>query len=50
VTVAVGRDYADVAPTSGSYRGAPGGLLTGARRAGVVSVGGSPESSLRHWC
>jgi transglutaminase-like putative cysteine protease len=49
VTVAVGRDYADVAPTSGSYLGPPGGLLTGARRVGVVSVGGSPESSLRHW-
>lgn len=50
VTVAVGRDYADVAPTSGSYLGAPGGLLTGARRVGVVSVGGSPKSSLRLSC
>ncbi len=38
VTVAVGRDYNDVAPTSGSYLGPPGGRLTGARRVGVVSV------------
>jgi len=38
VTVAVGRDYADVAPTSGSYVGPLGGRLTGARRVGVVSV------------
>ena len=28
LTVAVGRDYADVAPTHGSYCGAPGGTLT----------------------
>jgi transglutaminase-like putative cysteine protease len=28
LTVAVGRDYADVAPTHGSYCGAPGGALT----------------------
>ena len=28
LTVAVGRDYADVAPTSGSYSGPPGGRLT----------------------
>jgi transglutaminase-like putative cysteine protease len=38
VTVAVGRDYADVAPTSGTYMGAPGGRLTSVRRVGVVSV------------
>jgi transglutaminase-like putative cysteine protease len=38
VTVAVGRDYADVAPTSGSYMGPPGGQLTSVRRVGVVSV------------
>jgi transglutaminase-like putative cysteine protease len=38
VTVAVGRDYADVAPTSGSYMGPPGGRLTSVRRVGVVSV------------
>jgi len=38
VTVAVGRDYLDVAPTSGSYVGAPGGRLTGERRVGIFSV------------
>ena len=38
VTVAVGRDYADVAPTSGSYIGAPGGRLTGVRQVGVVAL------------
>jgi transglutaminase-like putative cysteine protease len=38
VTVAVGRDYADVAPTSGTYVGAPGGTLTGTREVSVVSV------------
>ncbi|MBB5867286.1 transglutaminase-like putative cysteine protease [Allocatelliglobosispora scoriae] len=38
VTVAVGRDYTDVAPTSGSYVGAPSGRLTGDRRVGVISL------------
>jgi len=38
VTVAVGRDYADVAPTSGTYVGAPGGTLTGTRDVSVTSV------------
>jgi transglutaminase-like putative cysteine protease len=38
LTVAVGRDYADVAPTSGSYVGPPGGRLTGTRRVGVIAV------------
>lgn len=38
VTVATGRDYDDVAPTSGSYVGAPGGRLTTSRRLGVVAV------------
>jgi transglutaminase-like putative cysteine protease len=38
VTVAVGRDYDDVAPTSGTYVGAPGGRLSGTRQVGVVSV------------
>ena len=28
LTVAVGRDFADVTPTSGVFRGAPGGTLT----------------------
>jgi transglutaminase-like putative cysteine protease len=38
VTVAVGRDYADVAPTSGSFVGRPGGELTTERHVGVISA------------
>ncbi|OLR93013.1 transglutaminase-like domain-containing protein [Actinokineospora bangkokensis] len=38
LTVATGRDYADVAPTSGSYVGAPGGTLTATRTVGVIAV------------
>ena len=38
VTVAVGRDYADVAPTSGTYDGAYEGVLTTSKRAAVTSV------------
>ena len=38
ITVATGRDYADVAPTSGSYQGEANGRLTSARRVGVVTV------------
>ncbi|MBP2326870.1 transglutaminase-like putative cysteine protease [Kibdelosporangium banguiense] len=38
VTIATGRDYADVAPTSGSYVGAPGGRLTASREVGVVKI------------
>ncbi|SDZ19169.1 Transglutaminase-like enzyme, putative cysteine protease [Amycolatopsis xylanica] len=38
VTVATGRDYADVAPTSGSYVGAPGGRLTTSRHVGVIAL------------
>lgn len=38
VTVATGRDYADVAPTSGTYIGAPGGRLTTNREVGVTAV------------
>jgi transglutaminase-like putative cysteine protease len=38
VTVATGQDYADVAPTSGSYQGQAKGKLTSSRRVGVVSV------------
>jgi transglutaminase-like putative cysteine protease len=37
--VAVGRDYLDVAPTSGVYSGAANGVLTWTKRAGVVAVG-----------
>ena len=38
ITVATGRDYADVAPTSGSYEGLASGLLTASRRVGVVTI------------
>jgi transglutaminase-like putative cysteine protease len=38
LTVATGRDYADVAPTSGSYVGASNGLLTTERRVGVLAA------------
>jgi transglutaminase-like putative cysteine protease len=38
VTVATGRDYADVAPTSGSYVGPPTGRLTASRKVGVIDV------------
>jgi transglutaminase-like putative cysteine protease len=38
VTVAVGRDYADVAPTSGTYDGVYEGLLTTSKRAAVTHV------------
>ena len=31
LTVAVGRDYGDVAPTSGTYNGPPGGRLSSAK-------------------
>ena len=38
VTVAVGRDYADVAPTSGTYDGPYEGVLTTSKRAAVTGV------------
>ncbi len=38
VTIATGRDYRDVAPTSGSYIGAAGGSLTTDRRVGVLAA------------
>ena len=38
LTVATGRDYADVAPTSGSYVGTSRGKLTAQRRVGVLSA------------
>ena len=38
VTVAVGRDYRDVAPTSGSYQGSYVGQLTITKRAGLTAV------------
>jgi transglutaminase-like putative cysteine protease len=40
VTVATGRDYRDVAPTSGSYVGAACGRLTAARRVGILAASG----------
>jgi transglutaminase-like putative cysteine protease len=38
VTVATGRDYADVAPTSGSYVGTAQGRLTAGRQVGVLAA------------
>lgn len=38
LTVATGRDYSDVAPTSGSYVGGPPGQLTTARRISVLAA------------
>jgi transglutaminase-like putative cysteine protease len=38
VTIATGRDYRDVAPTSGSYIGAARGSLTTDRRVGVLAA------------
>jgi transglutaminase-like putative cysteine protease len=38
VTVATGRDYADVAPTSGTYVGSSSGRLTTSRQVGVIAV------------
>jgi len=38
VTVAVGRDYDDVAPTSGTYRAPFAGRLTARKHAGVTAV------------
>lgn len=38
VPVAVGRDYADVAPTSGRYSGEASGRLTTAKRVGVIAA------------
>jgi transglutaminase-like putative cysteine protease len=38
VTVATGRDYSDVAPTSGSYVGTSSGRLTADRRVGILAA------------
>jgi transglutaminase-like putative cysteine protease len=40
VTVATGRDYSDVAPTSGSYIGTACGRLTAGRRVGILAASG----------
>lgn len=38
ITVATGRDYGDVAPTSGTFRGPHGGQLSTRKRAGVTAL------------
>jgi transglutaminase-like putative cysteine protease len=38
VTVAVGRDYRDVAPTSGTYSRGPSGRLTSRKRVEVTRL------------
>jgi hypothetical protein len=38
VTIATGRDYSDVAPTSGSYIGTAHATLTTRRRVGVLAA------------
>jgi transglutaminase-like putative cysteine protease len=38
LTVAVGRDYSDVAPTSGTFRAPYGGTLSTHKRAGVTAL------------
>lgn len=38
ITVAVGRDYGDVAPTSGTFRAPYGGQLSTSKRAGLTGV------------
>jgi transglutaminase-like putative cysteine protease len=43
VTVAVGRDYADVAPTSGTYRATYGGRLSSRKSVDLTGVDYSPE-------
>lgn len=38
ITIAVGRDYGDVAPTSGTFSAPFGGLLSASKRAGVTAL------------
>jgi transglutaminase-like putative cysteine protease len=38
LTIATGRDYTDVAPTSGHYRGTPNGTLRTSRTVGVLAA------------
>ena len=45
VTVAVGRDYADVAPTSGSYVAPYSGTLHSHKQAGITHVEYHPEEA-----
>jgi transglutaminase-like putative cysteine protease len=42
LTVAVGRDYSDVAPFSGTYRAPYAGRLSTSKRVSVVSLDGEP--------
>ena len=39
LTVAVGRDYADVSPTSGTYSGPAAGRISSTKRAEAVEIG-----------
>jgi transglutaminase-like putative cysteine protease len=48
VTVATGRDYSDVAPTSGSYVGTSPGRLTAGRRVGVLTAALPKPRTSRH--
>jgi transglutaminase-like putative cysteine protease len=43
VTVAVGRDYGDVAPTSGTYRAPFAGSLSTRKHAGVTAIEYRPD-------
>lgn len=45
ITVALGRDYLDVAPTSGSFRARHGGELSSRRRVALTAVDYSAESA-----
>ena len=46
ITIAVGRDYGDVAPTSGTFRAPFGGQLSTSKRAGVTEIRyRSPEAA-----
>ncbi|MCA9877245.1 MAG: transglutaminase family protein [Thermomicrobiales bacterium] len=38
LTVATGRDYSDIAPTSGAYRGTHGGHLKATKHAGITAL------------
>ena len=38
VTVAVGRDYADIAPTSGTFTGPATGRLTASKQAEIIEI------------
>ncbi len=44
VTVAVGRDYADVAPLSGTYRAPFAGSLTATKRVSMTYLAAEPEA------